>query len=376
MPGAGRQAERVGGRAGFCVTGRSGRAKKDTVTCNRMKFFWRYLFPALYGLVIYTVIRLVSDLTNGDEFWHRSLRLNLVEIVGVTLLAYPMTQIPRAYERRFSRRQGQLSLGRVFIEFGTVLLTAIAVTTAASVLIHVAGKDYPIGIDDLTIASVIVSLFMMLHYSILRGNSFVKAFVEQKLLVEKIRNDQLATELKFLKAQYHPHFLFNALNTIYFQMDENVGAAKRSVEKFSELLRYQLYDQQQTVRVSQEIGYLDNFIQLQQTRSTEKLKLTVDFDERLDGQQIYPLLFLPLVENAFKYVGGDFRLRILARVEGPVIRFEVVNGVPAEIPFRKEGGIGLENLRRRLELLYPGRHSLMAEKKGTQFESVLTIEYK
>ena len=62
--------------------------------------------------------------------------------------------------------------------------------------------------------------------------------------------------------------------------------------------------------------------------------------------------------------------------EGPVIRLAVVNGVPAEIPFRKEGGIGLENLRRRLELLYPGRHSLMAEKKGQQFESVLTIEYK
>ncbi len=72
---------------------------------------------------------------------------------------------------------------------------------------------------------------------------------EQKLLVEKITNDQLETELKFLKAQYHPHFLFNALNTIYFQMDEDVGEAKKSVEKFSELLRYQLYDQRQTVPV-------------------------------------------------------------------------------------------------------------------------------
>jgi two-component system, LytTR family, sensor kinase len=151
---------------------------------------------------------------------------------------------------------------------------------------------------------------------------------------------------------------------------------RRSRAWFSELLRYQLYDQQQTVPVSQEIAYLNNFIRLQQTRSTDKLQLIVDFDERLNGQQIYPLLFLPLVENAFKYVGGDFQLRILARVEGPVIRLAVVNGVPAEIPFRKEGGIGLENLRRRLELLYPGRHSLMAEKIGQHFESVLTIEYK
>jgi LytS/YehU family sensor histidine kinase len=265
------------------------------------------------------------------------------------------------------------TLRRVFREFGTVLITGIAVAIAASSVIHVAGNDYPIGIDDLTIASVMISLFMMLHYSILRGNSFVRAYVEQKLLVEKVRNDQLATELKFLKAQYHPHFLFNALNTVYFQMDEDVAAAKESIEKFSELLRYQLYDQQQTVVVSQEIRYLVNFIQLQQTRSSERLTLEVAFDERLDGQQIYPLLFLPLVENAFKYVGGDYHIRIAAKIEGPAIRFEVENGVPQTLPIRKEGGIGLENLRRRLELLYPGRHSLTAGKEGQQFEAALII---
>ncbi|HTR28790.1 MAG TPA: histidine kinase [Puia sp.] len=340
-----------------------------------MRLFWKYLFPPVYGLLIYTIIRLVSDLTNGDEFWHRGLRQNTVEIVGVIILAYPMTRIPPYFERRFSKRQGVFTLGRVFREFGAVMLTGMAVATAASSLIHVGAHDYPIGIDDLTIAAVIVSLFMMLHFSILRGNSFVKAYVEQKLLVEKVRNDQLATELKFLKAQYHPHFLFNALNTIYFQMDENVGAAKESIEKFSELLRYQLYDQQQTVPVSQEIRYLGNFIQLQQTRSSEKLRLEVTFDERLNGQLVYPLLFLPLVENAFKYVGGDYHIRIAARVEGPAIRFEVKNGVPAELPIRKEGGIGLENLRRRLELLYPGRHSLTVAKKDGSFDTVLIIEH-
>jgi LytS/YehU family sensor histidine kinase len=217
---------------------------------------------------------------------------------------------------------------------------------------------------------------MLLHYAILRGNSFIKAYVEQKLLVEKIRNDQLLTELKFLKAQYHPHFLFNALNTIYFQMDEDVSAAKQSVEKFSELLRYQLYDQQQTVPVSQEIRYLDNFIQLQQTRSSEKLRLEVCFDERLNGQQIYPLLFLPLVENAFKYVGGDYHIKIAAGLQESVIRLEVENGVPAEIPLKKEKGIGLENLKRRLELLYPDRHTLTAQKKENGFAAVLTVQYR
>jgi len=340
-----------------------------------MRFFWKYLFPGLYGLLFYTVIRLVSDLTNQDEFWKRSLRQNTVEIVAVIILAYPMTRIPRYFVRRFGKLQGQFTLGRVFREFGSVLVTAIVMACAASVVIHVGANDYPIGIDDLTIAAVMVSLFMMLHYSILRGNTFVRAYVEQKLLVEKVRNDQLTTELKFLKAQYHPHFLFNALNTIYFQMDEDVVAAKESIEKFSELLRYQLYDQQQTVEVSQEIRYLANFIRLQQTRSSEKLQLEVFFDEELNGQQVYPLLFLPLVENAFKYVGGDYHIRIAAKVEGPTIRLEVENGVPESVPIRKEGGIGLENLRRRLELLYPARHRFTVEKRGQNFEAALIIRY-
>ena len=341
-----------------------------------MKFFWKYIFPPLYGLVFYTILRLVSDLTIGDKFWLRSFRQNASEVAVVTLSSFLLVRLPGYFNRKFSKGNRRQHSGVVFLEFGQVLLTAMFLATTLSSLAHVLAHDYPIGIDDLVIVNVLMSLFMLLHYAILRGNTFVRAFIEQKLLVEKIKNDQLLTELKFLKAQYHPHFLFNALNTIYFQMDEDVAAAKHSVEKFSELLRYQLYDQQQTVPVSQEIRYLANFIQLQQTRSSEKLQLDVSFDEDLDGQQVYPLLFLPLVENAFKYVGGDYQLKIVASLEQSIIRLEVENAVPAEIPLKKEKGIGLENLKRRLELLYPDRHDLTAEKKGNTFVAVLTLQYR
>jgi len=339
------------------------------------KFFWKYLFPGLYGLLFYTVIRLVSDLTNSDKFWERRLEQNVVEVVSVVLLSYGMVRLPRYFINRFKKRKRPGNARTAFLEFGEVLLTAMVLATVVSVIVHILSHDYPIGIDDLVIVNVLLALFLLLHYSIVRGNDFVKAYVEQKLLVEKVRNDQLQTELKFLKAQFHPHFLFNALNTVYFQMDEDVAAAKKSVEKFSELLRYQLYDQQQTVPVSQEIRYLENFIQLQQTRTSDKLQLIVLFDEKLDGQQVYPLLFLPFVENAFKYVGGDYHLRIKVCVMEKNIRLRVENSVPAEIPVKKESGIGLENLRRRLELLYPGRHSLKAEMSGASFVAEMTIEY-
>jgi two-component system LytT family sensor kinase len=344
-----------------------------------MKFFWKYLFPPLYGLFFYTVLRLVSDLTIQEKFWERSLRQNGAEVVGVILFSYLLTGVPHYFLRKFTGRDGQQQGLSIFREFGQVLLTAMALATVACVLIHIAAHDYPIGIDDLVIVNVLTSLFLLLHYAILRGNSFIKAYIEQKVLVEKIRNDQLLTELKFLKAQYHPHFLFNALNTIYFQMDEDVSAAKLSVEKFSDLLRYQLYDQQQTVPVSQEIRYLANFIQLQQTRASEKLRLTVHFDQNLDGQQVYPLLFLPLVENAFKYVGGDYHVSIEVSLQDSTIILEVENGVPSDIPLKKvnkDKGIGLENLKRRLELLYPGKHTLYAQKKENTFVAVVTIQYK
>jgi two-component system, LytTR family, sensor kinase len=345
-----------------------------------MRFFWKYLFPPLYGLFFYTILRLVSDLTDQFKFWKRSLRQNLSEIVGVILFSYLLVRIPHYFLRKFTAKTGQPQGRAIFLEFAQVLLTAMVMATVASVVVHVAANDYPIGIDDLVIVNVLMSLFMLLHYAILRGNSFIKAYIEQKVLVEKVRNDQLLTELKFLKAQYHPHFLFNALNTIYFQMDEDVSAAKLSVEKFSELLRYQLYDQQQTVPVSQEIRYLANFIQLQQTRASEKLRLTVHFDQNLDGQQVYPLLFLPLVENAFKYVGGDYYISVNVGLQDSTIRLEVENGVPADIPLKKvnkvknEGGIGLENLKRRLELLYPDKHTLTAQKKENTFVAVLILK--
>ena len=341
-----------------------------------MKFFWKYIFPPLYGLFFYTILRLVSDLTTEDKFWERRWQQNVIEITATILLSWSLVGLPRRFVAKFQKKNRPNTLRTVFLEFGEILLTAMFFATTSCSIVHVLAHD-PIGIDDLVIVNVLLSLFMLLHYAILRGNSFVRALVEQKLLVEKIRNDHLHTELKFLKAQYHPHFLFNALNTIYFQMDEDVAAAKKSVEKFSELLRYQLYDQQQTVPVSQEIRYLTNFILLQQTRSSEKLQLDTHFDRQLDGQQVYPLLFLPLVENAFKYVGGDYHMQITVALRNDHIEFHVVNGIPVCPPEnnRADKGIGLENLRRRLELLYPGKHTFTTEKKPTSFSAALTLQY-
>jgi LytS/YehU family sensor histidine kinase len=233
---------------------------------------------------------------------------------------------------------------------------------------------------DFATINIIPLLFCLLYYTVMRSNKLLQAYVNNKLLLEKVTNDHLQTELKFLKAQYHPHFLFNALNTVYFQMDDNVADAKKSIEKFSELLRYQLYDQQQTVAISRELHYLQNFIELQQVRSSDKLQLQMHFDDTLNEEQVYPLLFLPLVENAFKYVGGNYHIVIEARKENDRICFTVENSIPAETGWIKESnslpsnGIGLENLKRRLELLYPAKHTFTAVKKANSFFAEIQLQ--
>jgi two-component system LytT family sensor kinase len=128
------------------------------------------------------------------------------------------------------------------------------------------------------------------------------------------------------------------------------------------------------------LHYLQNFIELQKVRSSDKLQLKVHFDDTLHDEQVYPLLFLPLVENAFKYAGGEYRINIEARKEDDHIRFAVENSIPEETAWIKENsslprnGIGLENLKRRLELLYPARHSFTTRQKDTTFFAEIQLQ--
>jgi LytS/YehU family sensor histidine kinase len=131
------------------------------------------------------------------------------------------------------------------------------------------------------------------------------------------------------------------------------------------------------VPISRELHYLQNFIDLQQVRSSDKLKLQVNFDSSLNGEQVYPLLFLPLVENAFKYTGGDYRITIEASKENDRLRFAVANSTPTWINEKTDTsrtGIGLENLKRRLELLYPGKHTFTTSKKDDTFFAEIQLQ--
>jgi len=347
-----------------------------------MKFFRKYIFPPLYGLLVYFTVRLLHDTDIGMHFWRRYWYINAVELSCAILVGYLGIRLFEWLFRYYDKRSPvQLSYKNVFNELailiGANLVLVNVIFVPMDMALHLATHDELMPWADVADINMIPTFYAIIYYGIARSNTYLKAYINNKVQLEKITNDHLQTELKFLKSQYHPHFLFNALNTVYFQMDEDVEGAKRSIEKFSELLRYQLYDQQQQVPVSSEIEYLKSFIDLQKVRSTDKLKLDMKFDRALNGQMVYPLLFLPLVENAFKFIGGEYKMNISTEVEGRDIVFKVENSVPDfQEKLKKAGGIGLENLKRRLDLLYPGKHSFSAQKQGDSFVAELKLNYE
>ncbi|RTL56368.1 MAG: histidine kinase [Sphingobacteriales bacterium] len=338
-----------------------------------MKKYWKIITPGLFGLMVYTCIRLVNDTAAGEKFWTWPWQVYTEEIAATIVVSYLILWIVNRVIRYFEAAHSSSINNRTFFkEFGIMFLITLGINHLLILPIAIfIGNGMQL--QDYVIANIVPTLFTLLFFTIKRGNQYLNNYIDEKVQVEKITNDKLQTELKFLKAQYHPHFLFNALNTIYFQMDENKAEAKHTIEKFSELLRYQLYDQQQTVPVSQEIHYLQNFIDIQRVRSSEKLQLDTNFDTALNGQQVYPLLFLPLAENAFKYVGGEYKIEISAAVKNNEIEFSVTNSLPQLPVPEKQNGIGLENLKRRLALLYPGRHELITQKANGSFKAILRI---
>lgn len=347
-----------------------------------MKFYRKYVFPAVYGLLVYFTIRLLHDTDVGQHFWKRDFYVNGIEIacsIFVGFLAIRIFEwLFKYYDKHWATQLSYRSVVReLAVLAGSNLILVNVIFVPMDMTLHAAqGIDELIPWADVADINMIPTLYAVVYYGIARSSTWLKAYVNNKMQLEKLTNDQLETELKFLKAQYHPHFLFNALNTIYFQMDEDVPGAKKSTELLSSLLRYQLYDQQQRVPVKQELEYLENYIQLQKIRASRKMKLHMKFDTMLAGQLIYPLLLLPLVENAFKYAGGEYKIDISGKLEGDRFIFNVYNDIPQNTKAPDNyNGIGLENLKRRLHLLYPGKHQLKTGRVNNYYLAQLELQF-
>jgi sensor histidine kinase YesM len=231
------------------------------------------------------------------------------------------------------------------------------------------------------------------EYSYVLIGNFYTTFiiVAVRSIRDKIRSDRRASllekektenELRFLKSQMNPHFLFNAINSIYVLIKKDPDFAGHTLVKFADMLRYQLYEcNADVIPIEKEISYLENYIQLEKLRKGELVNTNFSVSAGTGKFSIAPLLLIPFVENAFKYVsscpGKNNFVMVDLNYQDNIFELSVENSIDEDAMMPKErtwGGIGLENVRRRLHLIYDGRHALDISTKEDVFSVLLTIK--
>ena len=199
--------------------------------------------------------------------------------------------------------------------------------------------------------------------------------------IELLEKERIKNELDFLKAQINPHALFNSLNTIYGHIDKSNQVARNILLQFSELLRYQLYDcGAEKVSLEKETDYIKNYVAFQRLRKDEKLIVTFQIENMEKDLKIAPLLLVVLIENVFKFVSNfsDKENKIIIKIftKNNVLHSSFINTkeMLQNVINTNSSGIGIANLKRRLELLYPKKYELSTNIENDFYEANLIID--
>ncbi|WP_299116789.1 histidine kinase [uncultured Winogradskyella sp.] len=224
------------------------------------------------------------------------------------------------------------------------------------------------------LVTFIVSGFKLMKLNIIASN-------KTKTLKAKILEAQLKLkeqELKYLKMQIHPHFLFNTLNTMYGYALKKAEETPEMILKLSNLLDYLLYQvDKPLVSLQQEINHIEDYVSLEQMRFNDTLKVNIKKSLNVDDLEIAPMLFIPFVENSFKHgviIDGILNITITIEAQSNFVVFSIKNS-STESSSSNEG-LGLDNIKKRLELLYPDQYNLQIANRESEFTAVLRINTK
>jgi len=237
------------------------------------------------------------------------------------------------------------------------------------------------------IHELFTSVRFMVHYSL--TVLFIVVFISMFRFVEEwfgiearkreIENEKLNTELRFLKEQINPHFLFNTLNSLYYLATIQSPNTPEVIVKLSRMMRYMLYDSNRAkVTLQQEIEYMQNFIELEKMRIGKPVPITFDTKGPLSSIYIVPLILNTFLENAFKHGlnnhSSDGFIRVKIHADPEHLTFVAENSKPESPDIKEKSGIGLQNVKRRLELSYPGKHTLDITEDKHTYKVHLTLD--
>lgn len=228
--------------------------------------------------------------------------------------------------------------------------------------------------------------WLFLSTFLIAGGSTVFKIVTDWLKYQRDRKElqtrTMQSELKFLKSQINPHFLFNTLNNLYALTLKKSDKAPEIVIKLSEMMRYMLYEcNEKRVLLSKEVNYLRNYLDLEKLRQGKNVKIDFHVNGHIGDQRIAPLMFIPFLENSFKHglhnqISQGF-VNIVMEVSDRKVHFFIENSKAETLPaqtHRRSGGIGLVNVKRRLNLLYPEHYQLNIHDNPKTYSIELDIE--
>lgn len=219
---------------------------------------------------------------------------------------------------------------------------------------------------------VVASAFHILKYNystVAKNEDLRNRILEAQLKLKE-------QELQYLKIQIHPHFLFNTLNTLYGLSLSKHANTSEMILQLSDLLDYILYQTSKPlVSLNEEIKHIKNYIELEKKRFQDRLEIDFEIENISEEVQLAPMLLLPFVENSFKHGGidGHLKMKIFIGIENRVMNFKIWNNKTAETDKNSREGIGLKNIKKRLDILYPGEYSLNFDREKDSFEVRLKI---
>lgn len=223
--------------------------------------------------------------------------------------------------------------------------------------------------------------FTFLNLFAVTGFAYFLHKWKQEKIIKDLKEQQLQMELNFLKMQIQPHFFFNTLNNIYTLTLQKSDKAAPLVAKHAEIMRYILYESsRELVTLKQEIDFLKNYTEVEKLHFSEKMDIGFDSQGIDKKAMVEPMLLLPFVENAFKHgireeTNKGYVHIIISLVEND-LSVEIKNSKPKNINKNKEKGIGLQNAYKRLDMLYPGKHTVDIEETGADYELRLNLILK
>jgi LytS/YehU family sensor histidine kinase len=274
-----------------------------------------------------------------------------------------------------------LARNRILLYIAMILATLTAVAIVRSPLDFYVFREFNPSMQvlysyDRILSYLLAGLIVVFISSALKvtGN-----YIRNEQRNKELENQKLTAELNFLKSQVNPHFLFNTLNNIYSLAYKQSPETPDAIMKLSLLMRYMLYESNDTlVNLEKEVEHIRNFIDLQKLRLREQAGIRFQIEGNLAGKQIAPMLLMTLVENAFKHglvSRNEIGITLDLKVEDDSLLFSTINNTSSHKK-REFGGIGLQNLQQRLNLLYLNQHEITFEEKEGTFYASLRLYFQ